>query len=587
MKKLIILMGMLAFLLPLNLEAQIPLKRKKKDNETTSSSEGGSRASRFLEKAKEKAQNANPLAAAQRAMGEVFTSTQSKLDSVSVSVLLEQNVQPANAANIGINMKSWEERGNALMVSMTQRYSNGLVKVDGEVKMNGTPAPYVGVGTYMLPITTVGGAQTVEVGTSSGNNAKVEIAPAPLVNLLKVNGTSTDQAINIAANEDLVLDLRHGAGAEGSDITITMVGKIVGTKLLYDIAVVPSQDQITLPYEVFYHPFGGGFTYLTDNYLIISRNVEEIVNVPGVGAVRTVATYKDWVPVHFTGEFERYPTGMTKTAEGITIDTEVDGIKTKLNKPNAFSGRAFASGSKLAVSSFVVRGMLQSKTVESSSGAYSTTITTTTSTFPKLPEASWDAFLEEAYQQFEKTLLEQWQIELVPIEQTKQAPSYQRLIPSQDEVTEAVIARGYKGSDALIPTYSYDGIVMPSFTFGTDQPESRIIREMGVDGLIAVTIDCTMAGKDGETVLNPSMAIKIVGLPNGHKSGPTVYAQGLIAAEGNTLDDANAQGGSYAERLAFMFEIDKIISAFGSGLAEMKTQEENLPYAKIWALKAQ
>lgn len=366
-----------------------------------------------------------------------------------------------------------------------------------------------------------------------------------------------------------------------------MVGRIAGTKLLYDIAVVPSNKQITLPYEVFYHPFGGGFSYLTDNYLIISRNVEEIVEVPGVGAVRTVATYKDWVPVHFTGEFERYPTGMTKTAEGITVNTEVDGVKTKLNKPNAFMGRPFTPGSKLAVSSFVVRGMLQSKTVESSSGAYTSTITTTTSTFPKLPEAAWDAFLEEAYKEFEKTLLEQWQIELVPIEQSMQAPSYQRLIPSKDEVTEAVIARGYKGSDALIPTHAYDGVVAPSFTFGTDQPESRIIREMGVDGLIAVTIDCTMAGKDGDVVLNPSMAIKMVGLPNGHKSGPTVFAQGLISTSGNTLDQANAQGGTYGERLAFLFEIDKLIAAFGSGLAEMKVQEADLPYAKIWALKAQ
>ncbi|MFK7924833.1 MAG: hypothetical protein AB8H47_22935 [Bacteroidia bacterium] len=587
MKKLIILIGMLAFLLPLNLDAQIPLKRKKKENETTSSSEGGSRASRFLDKAKEKAQNANPLAAAQRAIGEVFTSSQSRLDSVSVSVLLEQNVQPANAANIGINMKTWEERGNALMVSMTQRYSNGLVKVDGEINMNGSPAPYVGVGTYMLPITTIGGSQTVDIATSGGSKAKIDIAPAPLVNLLKINGKSTDQTINLAADEDLVLDLRHGAGAEGTDITITMVGKIVGTKLLYDIAVVPSKDQITLPYEVFYHPFGGGFTYLEDNYLIISRNVEEIIEVPGVGAVRTVATYKDWVPVHFTGEFERYPTGMTKTAEGITINTEVDGVKTNLNKPNAFLGQPLLAGKKLAVSSFVVRGMLQSKNVESSSGGGITTITTTTTTFPQLPEASWDAFLAEAYQNFEKTLLEQWQVELVPIEQSMKAPSYERLLPSQDKVTKAVIARGYKGSAALIPTYSYDGLVMPSFTFASDQPEARIINELGVDGVIAVTIDCTMQGMDGEVVLNPSMAIKIVGLPNGYKAGPTVFAQGLISAKGNTIEATDAHGGTDGERLAFMFDIENLIAAFGSGLAEMKKQEAALPYAKIWALKAQ
>lgn len=585
MKKLFILFGLLAFLLPANLHAQFP--RKNKDKETTSSSEGESRASRFLEKAKEKAQNANPLAAAQRAIGEVFTSSQSRLDSVSVSVLLEQNVQPANAANIGINMKTWEERGNALMVSMTQRYSNGLVKVDGEINMNGSLAPYVGVGTYMLPITTVGGTQTVDIATSGGSKAKIEIAPAPLVNLLKINGKSTDQTINLAADEDLVLDLRHGAGAEGTDITITMVGKIVGTKLLYDIAIVPSKDQITLPYEVFYNPFGGGFTYLEDNYLIISRNVEEIVEVPGVGAVRTVATYKDWVPVHFTGEFERYPTGMTKTAEGINISTEADGVKTKLFKPNAFLGQPLVAGKKLAVSSFVVRGMLQSKNVDVESSGGLTTITTTTTTFPQLPEASWDAFLEEAYQKFEKTLLEQWQIELVPIEQSMQAPSYGRLIPSQDKVTKAVIARGYKGSDALIPTYSYDGIVMPSFTFASDQPEARIISELGVDGLIAVTIDCTMQGMNGEVVLNPNMAIKIVGLPNGYKAGPTVFAQGLISTTGNTIEDTDAHGGTDGERLAFMFDIEKLMTAFGSGLAEMKAQEAKLPYAKIWALKAQ
>ncbi|MEL6654347.1 MAG: hypothetical protein AAFQ87_26470, partial [Bacteroidota bacterium] len=370
-----------------------------------------------------------------------------------------------------------------------------------------------------------------------------------------------------------------------TDISITLVGRIAGTKLLYDLAVVPSKDKITLPNEVFYHPFGGGFTYLKENYLIISRNVEEIKEVPGVGAVRTVSTYKDWVPVTFTGEFERYPTEMTKTAEGVDIRLNQDGYNVRLFKPNAFLGQAMRPGMKIGVASFVVRGMLQSDTTEITRDAYTKTTTKTTTTFPQLPGESWDAFLEEAYQQFEKAFLDTWQVELVSVDQCMKAPSYARLIPSDDKVAVAEIGRGLHGSDALIPTYSYDGIVLPSFTFPSDQPEARIMRELGLDGLIAVTIDCTMEGKGEAARIIPSMAIKVTGAPNGYKWGPTVFAQGLVSASGNSIRAANDHGGTYGERLAFMFEIDKLMNGFSTAFAQLKAEEDKLPYAKIWALK--
>ncbi|MEL6590185.1 MAG: hypothetical protein AAFQ68_08900, partial [Bacteroidota bacterium] len=197
MKKLSFLLGLLICLHALSLDAQIPRRNKNKDKANSESNEGG-RASRFLEKAKEKAAKVNPMAAVQRAMGEVLTSTQNRLDSVSVSVLLEQNVQPINAANIGIRPKEWTPNGNALMVYMTKRHSAGLVKVDGDVMMNGQNAEYAGVGTYFQNISSVAGTQKVSVSTSGGSKAEVSISPAPSLALQSVNGISTDQPISVS-----------------------------------------------------------------------------------------------------------------------------------------------------------------------------------------------------------------------------------------------------------------------------------------------------------------------------------------------------------------------------------------------------
>jgi len=212
-----------------------------------------------------------------------------------------------------------------------------------------------------------------------------------------------------------------------------------------------------------------------------------------------------------------------------------------------------------------------------------TTTTTTTKTFPQLPEAYWDALVNNLYADFEKVLMDNYNIELIPIEDVIKAKSYAALEPIKDEVSVVEIEKSYGGTKNLIPTTLsaiVDGI---STTFAADRLDSRLIRELGVDGLIAVTLDIEMSWEGYR--LSPRMSLRISGGPNGYKVGPTIYAQGLISGPGLELEEANMNSTYLSEVLPNIIRQDELMNALNVALNKLKEAEKEKDYETIWNLK--
>jgi len=513
---------------------------------------------------------------AQRSIGNAMTKATDDLSNVSMTVAYKQNMYPEDMIGNASKMK-WEAGQSIVFSNFTNKGGAGLVKIKGGLKLDGNPLAHSGMGIYGVVVEDQPEPHQIAVETESGQSAEVAVKPTASLKIISINGVPKGEPITLNAREDLTLELEHGAGAEGTNVSVSFIGKIPGTTWLYDIAIVGSNGKLTIPKEAFVNPHGGGFKYLEDNYLVVSRNVEEVLNVDGVGAIRTVSSYLDWTPVTLKSDFDKNFLGQTvETADAINAHVEHNNIQGRISKPNAFLGQPLEEGKKIAVASFVVRATKLSQKREYDY-SYKTTkfenttegaaiVTTTTdvnvkesSTFPKVSEQEWEKLVEEFYVDFEKELLEKWNITLVPIEKTMKSPSYNNLIAIGDKLTDEVMVKGYKGSSLLIPTSFAEFGKSMTTTFPSDLTEVRLMRELGVDGIIGVTIDCEMSYGDG--ALAPRMAIQITGLPNGFQAGPTVFMRGVFSGK------------------------DDLITAFGQTIDLMKVQEEEKKYDVIWDLK--
>ena len=587
-------------ILGLSLPAQAQFRRKKKKDQTEQNDgteqpqkkkKFGSKLKKFGNKMKSKAQGA---------IGNAFTKSTSDLSGASMTVMYKQNMYPENMIGNATKLK-WEAKDDIVFTNFTNREGTGLLKIDGEVKLDGAVLSHSGMGIYGEGVDKKPNSHTVSIQTSSGQTAQVNIKPVPSIKIISINGVPKGQPVTINAREDLTLQLEHGAGAEGTEVTISFIGKIPGTTWLYDIVVMGSNAKITIPKEAFINPSGGGFKYKEDNYLVVSRNVEKVLDIKNVGAVRTVSSSLDWTPVTLKSDFEKNFLGQTvETADAVNAHIENNRVRGRLSKPNAFLGQPLKAGKKLAVASFVVRATkltqhrthdysYKTSTIESTREGYALVTTKTdvhveeSKSFPKIPDAEWDKLVENFYKDFEQKLLEKWNITLVPIEKTIQASNYKNLQPIHDKITNEVMIKGYKGSKLLIPTSFEEYAKTARITFPSDLPEVRLMRELDVDGIIGVTIDCEMNYEDG--ALSPRMAIQITGLPNGYQAGPTVFMKGIFAGKGIAYEKAKAQSTSTTEMLGKIMQKDDLITAFGQAMEQMKEEEKQKRYNVLWDLK--
>ena len=120
-------------------------------------------------------------------------------------------------------------------------------------------------------------------------------------------------------------------------------------------------------------------------------------------------------------------------------------------------------------------------------------------------------------------------------------------------------------------------------TFASDRIDSRLIRELDVDGLIAVTIDLEMGYDDFS--LSPRMSLRISGAPNGYKAGPTIYQQGVVFGKGMSLDKAKMNADYLMEVLPNIIRQKDLMQALDSGLKMMAIKEKEADYEVLWSLK--
>jgi len=528
--------------------------------------------------------------------GSLLTGSTSDLNKASVSVYFMRNVFPkaTGAVETDYFEEAWKDGANMVYVSLLDREGMGMLKVDGQVIIDGEVVPHLKNGFYgkWLEADDISPKKVV-IKTSSGQEVSFTVSPPPPIHIRAINGKRENGVVDITKPLHLQLDAIDSK--PGEEFSIALLGNVMGLTAFLDYGIFKYKKDITLPAAIWMNSASAIMPREGKNWFRIERYKVDFTDVKGVGATQIVGQALDCVPVTITGELDETIFG-TVDNQGIRIDetlTDNDGnMKVSFNKPNAYLGRPMATGKKFALASFTLRAtkLKQSRTSTSTSTQYfsthkitTTTTTTETRTFPTLPDKYWDQLVSNLYHDMERILKKNYNIELIPVKEVLRAPSYAELHPIENKVSVVEVEKSYMGTKNLIPTTLSEIIGDISTTFAADRKDSRLIRELGVDGLIAVTIDLEMPWDSFS--LTPRMSIRMSGGPNGYKAGPTIYLQGVISGRGVELEKAKMNAKYVMDVLPKVIRQDALMKAFDFGLKKIKSEEKKKDYNRIWALK--
>ena len=139
------------------------------------------------------------------------------------------------------------------------------------------------------------------------------------------------------------------------------------------------------------------------------------------------------------------------------------------------------------------------------------------------------------------------------------------------------------GTKKLVPT-SVSGLWgRISSTFAADRPEARLIRELGVDGLVSITLDLDLPTDTDAITLRPILAISITGTAGGDDGTQVAYFSGGVQIDkGVGMVESDFQDINALNRIV---RKDDLLRAIEQGLDELEAQEKELGYDLIWALK--
>ncbi|MCB0278958.1 MAG: hypothetical protein KDD94_05625 [Calditrichaeota bacterium] len=515
-------------------------------------------------------------------VGGLLTQSTDNLADVSMISQYIGNVYPKEVGTVEMDYFGdiWETGSSFVAVNFLKREGVGMYKIDGLVKVNGQMVEHTANGAYVVKVPKQD-SYSIEVETVTGQKSSFELKPTYPIKIKSINGGSDI----VDMNKDLVLELENPPGSEKTGIKVSLLADVAGITTWTEIGNYKSMNKLIIPAKTFQNPAMAN-TIITSvrtgpSYLNVERFRIGDEKAPNTGASLMLSKSLDTRAVQVSEPDD--------TFNNISVVEEINDFKVDLSKPNAYMGRPFSTGKTFAISSFAVRAtkLTQQRTDVSSSSwtaggyKYTQTVTTVkTRAFPQLPKERWDYLVNTLYADFERTLKANYNVNLIPVERVTAAKNYAELFPIEDNYSEVEYSGSYKNTKVLLPTSLGEIMQSVSSTFAADRVDSRLIRELGVDGLIAVTIDLEMPWFEeiDDISLTPRMSIRISGGPTGYTYGPTIYAQGVISGPGEEFD---------GEDLSFDFlektiRKDQLMDAFAKALNQLKKMEADYGYDAIW-----
>ncbi len=528
----------------------------------------------------------NPMKALQKSMGSAVSSaSKSDLGTASISVFYQAHLHPQNIMRYPTKTPGWETCGDAVFLGFTNKSGIGLCSTDGEVTVENQTIPYAGIGTYFHGFSPEKrGNKKVLITSSNGDNIELEIEPAQSLEILSIDGLPKGEVAELDGSKDIVVELANGDADPKSQLHVQLVCKLMGTPIIYDLLVTQAKNKIVIPKESFYNFEGSPSPFAKTNTLIVNRVTETLVEKTDAGALRTISAYMDWAPVKVSGDIANGNVltmgfDTTKNTQ-MNLNVKNEGNYTlNLKKGNPYTSAPLTQMKSVAIASFVVRGNLSSKQVS----ATEDWTVETTKWFPELSDQNWQMLSNKMYDQF-VTHLSNMGIQVINSNDVVNSEAYNHIKSIQDGATKNFVEVGAYGTKRILTTSGDDIMEDLSISFPSDFISERLISELEVDGVLAVTFDLDF---NFETEgLDPKVSVQAFA-PNVSYKTAANYFKVSAYADSRSLKESKEIPGPVHDILYEMIKGDAFFRQLEEAMTSLMTLENKNPaYINIWKAKS-
>jgi hypothetical protein len=492
------------------------------------------------------------------------------------------------------------EGDNAVSVSLFKNGGTGLYKLKGEVLCDGQPMESLGLGSYMMAFKEPWSApKTITLKAENGDVAEFIVSHIPEIEIVNINNDKILPIIDLA--EDMTLEYTNPAGTEGTEVNAGLLTDIMGVRAFNNFANFPAKNtKVNIPKEAFSHlavsgALNAGQVNKGANWFCVERvkKTEKSAlgpeqkpgNLPAVTIVQK--SYSSW-PVIVKGKQE----------DGVVAHLNFSGkysddkIGFEVYKPNAHTGIPFSRASKFGLVSLTVNGSLYHKETKTSSNSWDigntrytqTTTITTILEFPQLPDEHWDNMLSTFYQKFTPVFKKNFNVDFIDVEKVTAASGYNTLFTDDPINTYTKIARTYKGTKRSNPKRLGEMFKNLSSSQSSETPMNKMMRELGVDGLVSAELNFQIAAdRDNHVILIPSINFSVRGIDEtkGNRNG--TYAEGTITFRNGVPFNGDVVRAD-PHSLAKVCNIDQMIACLEYVLTNLQAKEVAMGYDKIWSI---
>ena len=532
----------------------------------------------------------NPMRALQKGMGNSLTDGgNSDLGKTAISVFYQAHLYPGEIMKFLTKTPGWETCGDAIYAGFTNKSGIGLSSTDGEFLVDGVALEDAGMGTYFYGFSPdQRGAKKVKITSSNGNVAEVTVQPLAPIEVISIDGKLKGEELIIDGTKDIIIELKNGDADPKSNLYVQLVGNLMGTAVMFDIIVTKAKNTITIPKEAFKNFEGSPSPFAEENILIVNRITETIIENTDAGAIRVINGYMDWMPATVGGDLSKgsiMTAGFDSTKNttiNIDLSTE-DEYNFAVGKGGPYASPPVKLMKKVAFASFVVRGNLTDQNTSVSSNGGWTSTTTTTKWFPQLSDETWQKLADKMYAEISEKLKTEMGWDIIPLSTVVNSEAYKHIKPIAATASKNFVEVGAGNTKRILTTSSADMWKDLSITFGGDFVSQRLVKELNVDAVLAITIDLDF-NFDTEG-LDPTISIIAFAPDVSYKTSAKYFSMSANTKAKPLSDSRNYSGGEY-NVIYQMLKMDIFNAEFIDAMKKLSVMEDKYPvYEKLWSAK--
>lgn len=515
------------------------------------------------------------------------------LGTSAISVFYQAHLHPQGIMRYPTKTPGWQTCGDAVFAGFTNRAGTGVSSTDGSMTVEGEQVEHAGMGTYFYGFDpAMRGEKKVQITSSDGDKVDLEISPAAPLEITSIDGKAKGEEVFIDGSKDVVIELANGDADPDSKIHVQLICKLVGTPVIYDVIVTRAKNTIYIPKEAFKNFEGSPSPFAKENTLIVNRVVESIMDDTDAGAIRTISAYMDWRPVTMGGDIAK---GSIMTAgfdesKNTDIDISLSSqgeYKFAVSKDGPFKAPPVKLMKKVAVASFVIRGNLEDEkvtdVVTEVDGSLRVAKNYATKWFPEMADSDWKSLANKMYDDFVAKMAAEMNIEVVPMEQIVRSESYGYAKPIAYRSENNFVEVGAYGSKRILTTSAVDFYNDLGISFGADFVSQRLVNELDVDGVIAITMNLDF---DFESeALDPEVHIAAFAPDVSYKTQAKYFSM-TAATTAVSKKETTGVGGGAVGFLYKMIKVDQFNIGFVNAMKELSEKEAEYPvYEALWKAK--